>query len=231
MPVLVPNERGLDRALDKGCATSRSSRVGDRDVRAAQPQPQPRRAVRDVRAGRGAGARRRDARPRLRVHVLRRPVGGRCRCRPGGRPSVAGCSTSAATSSPSATPSASPRRATSRRCSAASSEAGLQLDQLGDALPRHLRAGAVQRADRDAARRHDLRRVRGRTRRLSRTPRAPPATSRPRTSSGSWPGSASRPASTSRRWSRPSVWMAEQIGKPPLARRHRPRLRSASAAP
>ena len=46
-------------------------------------------------------------------------------------------------------------------------EAGLQLDQLGDALPRHLRSGTVQRADLDAARRHDLRRVRGRTRRLS----------------------------------------------------------------
>ena len=50
-----------------------------RDVRAAQPQPQPRRAVRDVRAGRDAGTRRRAAGARLRVDVLRRPVGGRGR--------------------------------------------------------------------------------------------------------------------------------------------------------
>ena len=84
-PVLVPNERGLDRALELGVPAHRDLRQRHRDVRAAEPQPQPRRAVRDVRADRDAGPRRRARRPRLRLDVLRRPVGGRRAGRPGGR--------------------------------------------------------------------------------------------------------------------------------------------------
>ena len=49
-PVLVPNERGLDRALEAGRAARRDLRQRHRDLRAQEPQPQPRRAVRDVRA-------------------------------------------------------------------------------------------------------------------------------------------------------------------------------------
>ena len=107
LPVLVPNERGLDRALELGAEAHRDLRLGHRDVRAEEPQPQPRRAVRDVRADREAGPRRRARRPRLRLDVLRRPVGGRGAGRAGRRRSASGSSTSAPASSASATPSAS----------------------------------------------------------------------------------------------------------------------------
>ena len=51
-PVLVPNERGLDRALELGLRAHRDLRLRHRDLRPEEPQPQPRRAVRDVRADR-----------------------------------------------------------------------------------------------------------------------------------------------------------------------------------
>ena len=129
-PVLVPNERGLDRALELGPAAHRDLRLGHRDLRAEEPQPQPRRAVRDVRADRQARPRRRARRPRLRLDVLRRPVGGRGPGRAGGRASASGSSTSAPASSASATPSASAPPARSPRWSRRSSPPGMRLDDL-----------------------------------------------------------------------------------------------------
>ena len=82
-----------------------------------------------------------------------------------------------------------------------------------DALPRHLRPGARQQPCRAPVRHHDVRRQRGRAGRLSRTPRAPPATSPPRTSSGCCTASASRPGSTSSRSPRPAPgWPASSAG-------------------
>ena len=49
-PVLVPNERGLDRALALGRHRHRDLRQRHRDVRPAQPQPHRRRVAADVRA-------------------------------------------------------------------------------------------------------------------------------------------------------------------------------------
>ena len=55
------------------------------------------------------------------------------------------------------------------------------------------------------------------------TPRAPPATSPPRTWSGCSPASASSTASTSTRWSRPAPGWPAQLGRPsPSRRRPRP---------
>ena len=76
-PVLVPNERGLDRALDAGVEHIAIFASATETFARAQPEPQPGRPVRDVRAGRRPGAGRRAAGARLRVDVLRRPVGGR----------------------------------------------------------------------------------------------------------------------------------------------------------
>ena len=109
---------------------------------------------------------------------------------------------------------AGPRRGAARRLHGGRAPAR----PARDALPRHLRPGTVQRADRAAARRHDLRRVGGRTRRLSRTPRAPPATSRPRIWSGSSHGLGIETGVDLEALVATSVWMAEQIGKPPASR-------------
>ena len=77
-----PAGAGAQRARPRpgaraGAAPRRDLRLRHRDLRPAQPQPQPGRAVRDVRADRAPGPRRRAGRPRLRLDVLRRPVGGR----------------------------------------------------------------------------------------------------------------------------------------------------------
>ena len=70
-----------------GCGGARRGRVrlGHRDLRPAQPQPRPRRPDGDVRPGRDPGPGRGPRRPRLPVHVLRRPVGGSRPGRPGRR--------------------------------------------------------------------------------------------------------------------------------------------------
>ena len=83
-----------------------------------------------------------------------------------------------------------------------------------DALPRHLRPGARQhlrRACRPASRRTTPAPAASAA---APTPRAPPATSPPRTWCGCCTGSASRPASTSRRSRPTSVWMAGHLGRP-----------------
>ena len=130
MPVLVPNERGLDRALEKGVAAHRDLRQRHRDVRAAEPQPQPRRAVRDVRADRHAGPARQGSTsaPTCRCASATR---GRARSRSTrSSPWASGSSTSAPPSSRSATPSGSARRRTSSRCSTRFNAAGLADDVL-----------------------------------------------------------------------------------------------------
>ena len=208
-----------------GCATETFAQQ--------QPQPQPRRAVRDVRADRAPRPRRRARRPRLRLDVLRRPVGGRGADRAGRRRSASGSSTSAPASSASATRSASAPPATSRALLAAFVDAGHGRRPARDALPRHLRPGARQR----------LRRAPGRASRRSTpapaasaaapTPRAPPATSPPRTWSGCCTASASRPASTSTQVVATSVWMAGHLGRPEPVGRGRAATgvtRSATAA-
>ena len=85
-----PPGAGAQRARPRPGARARPEahrdlRLGHRDVRAEEPQPQPRRAVRDVRADRHPRPRRRPRRPRVRLDVLRRPVGGRGAGRAGGR--------------------------------------------------------------------------------------------------------------------------------------------------
>ena len=236
LPVLVPNERGLDRALELGCRHIAIFGQRHRDVRAAQPQPQPRRAVRDVRADRAPGARRRARRPRLRLDVLRRPVGGRRAGRRRWSRSASGSSTSAPASSASATPSASAPPATSQRCSTASSTPGMPVDQL--AMHFHDTYGQAL-ANAHAAlrgRRHHLRRQRRRPRRLPvrrerhRQPRhrgpgvdaaRPRHRDRRRPRAGSsppasgWPGSSAGPAR--RPWS--ARW---PVGHLRQNRRHEP---------
>ena len=212
-PVLVPNERGLDRALEAGRAARRDLRQRHRVVRPAQPQPRPGRAVRDVRAGR----RRAPGRPASTCAPT-------CRC--------ASATRGRATSRRRrwSTPA---RRLLDLGASQLSlgdtigvgtaghvtallgafGDAGVSVDRLalhlhdtyGQALANVLAA--------PAARRHHVRRVGRRAGRAAPTPRALPATSRPRTWSGCSTVSASRPASTSNRWSPPAPgWPGSWVG-------------------
>ena len=76
-PVLVPNERGLDRALAAGVRhiaifASATETFAKRNLNRTLDE-----TVRDVRPGRRAGAAAGAAGARLRVDVLRRPVGRR----------------------------------------------------------------------------------------------------------------------------------------------------------
>ena len=81
-------------------------------------------------------------------------------------------------------------------------------DTYGQAL-----ANALRRA---ARRHHDVRRAAPAASAAAPTPRAPPATSPPRTWSGCSPASASSTASTSTRWSRPAPgWPATSAGPAP----------------
>ena len=105
--MLVPNERGLDRALELGLrhiaifgsatetfAQKNLNRSLDEQFAMFEPT---------VKRARDAGL---DVRAYV-SHVLRRPVGGRGPGRAGGRRSASGSSTSAPASSASATPSGS----------------------------------------------------------------------------------------------------------------------------
>ena len=112
LPVLVPNERGLDRALEKGLRHvaifgSATETFAQRNLNRSLDEQ-----LDDVRADRTTGPRARPGRPGLRVDVLRRPLGGPGADRPGGAPSGSGCSTWAPRSCPSATRSAWGRRRT-----------------------------------------------------------------------------------------------------------------------
>ena len=145
-PVLVPNERGLDRALELGCAhiaifgsatetfaQRNLNRSLDEQFAMFEPTVDP-------------GARRRAGRPGLREHVLRRPLGGRRRRSTRWSGSASGSSTSAASQLSlgdtigvaTAGHVARPARRVQRRGSA--------RRRARRALPRHLRAGAGQRA-------------------------------------------------------------------------------------
>ena len=212
LPVLVPNARGLDRALERGVtsiavfasATESFAQANlGRSVAESMEMFAP--VVERARsAGRlGAG---------LRLDVLRRPLGGRRADRPGRR-------RRAPAGRPGRRP-AQPRRHHRRRhrraCGgAAGCVAGQGNRRRADrrALPRHLRPGARQHAGRPAVRGPHRRRRRRRPGRLPVRARAPPATWPPRTWSGPWTAWASGPASISRRWSRrASGWPSGSAG-------------------
>ena len=190
----------------------RDLRLRDRDLRAEEPQPQPGRAVRDVRADRTPRPRRRARRPGLRLDVLRRPVGGRRAGRPGRRRRQAALR-------PRRQP-AQPRRHHRRRHRR-------PRDRAGRGVPR--RPGWARTSSRCTSTTPTARpsptptqRCRPASRRTTRapaasaaapTPRAPPATSRPRTWSGCCAAWASSAGSTSSRSSTPaSGWRVTSAG-------------------
>ena len=150
LPVLVPNERGLDRALELGCRHiaifgSATETFAQRnlnrslDEQFAMFEPTVTRA--------------RDAGLDVRAYVsmcFGDPWEGEVPI-PQVVESASDSSTSARASSRSATPSASARPATSGSCSPRSTTPGCQR-RPGRALPRHLRPGAGQRVRRPPAR-------------------------------------------------------------------------------
>ena len=212
-PVLVPNERGLDRALELGCGTSRSSARATEtfaqknlnrslDEQFAMFEPTVRRA--------------RDAGLDVRAYVsmcfgdpwegavpVEQVVGvGKRLFDLGASQLSLGDTIGVGTAGHVKDLVGGVRR---RRH---------EHRPAGDALPRHLRPGARQRLLRAPGGHHDVRRQRGRPRRLPLRRRAPPATSPPRTWCGCSPGSASSTASTSTPLVATSVWMAGQLGRP-----------------
>ena len=194
--MLVPNERGLDRALELGCrhiaifgsatetfAQRNLNRSLDEQFAMFEPTVV-------------ARPRRRARRARLREHVLRRPVGGRRADRPGGRgrqaPLRPRCQPALARrhhrrrdrrSRARAADRAQRRRACPTRRSPCTSttptgrRSPTPSPRSSTASPRSTPAPAASAG--------------------ARTPRAPPATSPPRTSSGCCTAWASRPGSTS----------------------------------
>ena len=99
-----------------------------------------------------------------------------------------------------------------------STTAGLPDDVARRALPRHLRPGARQRASPRCSTASPPSTPAPAASAAARTPRAPPATSPPRTSSGCCTASASRPASTSTALVATSAWMAGVLGRPSPSR-------------
>ena len=83
--VLVPNRKGMERALAGGHARGRRLHRRLGDVRPAQHQHHHRRAASSASPGRRAGARGKAARARLHLDRLRLPLRGRGRARRGGR--------------------------------------------------------------------------------------------------------------------------------------------------
>ena len=204
---------GGSTAPSPRAARRRDLRQRHRDVRAEEPEQLARRPVRDVRAGRRPRHGRRPAGPRLRLDVLRRPVGGPGADRSRWSTSDGGCSTSA----PPALARrhdrcrhGRPRGRPARRVRSA----GIGVDRLavhfhdtyGQALSNAmaaLRQGVTTSTRRPAVWA------------AARTPRAPPATSPPRTSSGCSRASASSTASTSTPWSpRARGWPATSAARP-----------------
>ena len=166
-------------------AAHRDLRLRDRDLRAEEPQPHPRRAVRDVRADRRAapatpGS---TSAPTSRCASATR---GRARCPieqvVDGR--HAGCSTSAPASSASATPSASAPPATSRALRRGLRRGRGRRRPARDALPRHLRPGARQHVRRAGVRASPRSTPAPAASAAAPTRSGPPATSPPRTWSG-----------------------------------------------
>ncbi len=140
-----------------------------------------------------------------------------CACAPTSRPSTAAptrapsirprrvelcraLGSSAATRCRSATPSASPTRARCATCSTRVLRRDPGARGRGP-LPRHARHGAREHPGVGRDGHHHRRRRARRPRRLPLRARAPPATSRPRTSSTCSRGWACAPASTSTGWS------------------------------
>ncbi len=115
----------------------RDLRQRDRDVRPAQPEPVAEDPVRHVRPVVSARAGDGLDRPRLRLDVLRRPVGGPRPDRPGRRRREPAARPRLRRAVAWATPSASPPPGTSARCSTRSPESPLAVhfhDTYGQAL-------------------------------------------------------------------------------------------------
>ena len=214
LPVLVPNERGLDRALELGVRHiaifgSATETFAQRNLNRSLDEQFAMFEPTVPRAPRG-GARR----PRLRLHVLRRPLGGRRADRAGGRRSASGCFDLGASQLSlgdtigvgTAGHVTRPARRVQRR--------GAARRPARDALPRHLRPGARQHATPPCGTASPRSTPAPAGSAAARTPRARPATSRPRTSSGCCPASASRPASTSAPWSPPAAGWPRGSGVP-----------------
>ena len=214
LPVLVPNERGLDRALELGCrhiaifgcatetfAQRNLNRSLDEQFAMFEPT---------VRRARDAGL---DVRAYVSmcfgdpwegdVPVDQVVDGRQAALRPRRQPAQ-----------PRRHHRRRHRRPRRARCSRRSSTPAWPIDQLamhfhdtyGQALANA--HAALQRGH------HHVRRQRRRPRRLPVRRRAPPATSPPRTWSGCCTASASRPASTSSRSSRPASGWPGSSGRP-----------------
>ena len=203
----------------RACATSRSSAARPRRSRSATstgPSTSRSRCSSPVvRRAREAGPRR----PRLRLDVLRRPVGGRGPGRAGGRRRQAGCSTSAAAElslgDTIGVGHARPRRGAARR---ASPPPGSRPTGPRGALPRHLRPGPGQHPGRAARAASPPSTPAPAASAAAPTPRAPPATSPPRTWSGCSTGSASSTGVDLDELVATSTWMAGQLGRPSPSR-------------
>ena len=151
MPVLVPNERGLDRALELGLPAHRDLRVArPRRSRSATSTAASTSSSRcSSRPCAGPATPGSTSAPTSRCASATR---GRARSRSSrSSPSASGSSTSAPASSASATPSASAPPATSSALLGGFVDAGHGRRPARDALPRHLRPGARQHARRAAS--------------------------------------------------------------------------------
>ena len=214
-PVLVPNERGSRARWPRG--------AGEIAVFARPPTPSPGatsdarcRPDGDVRAGHRARASHDLPRPGYVSMCFGDPWEGAVDPRAGRRRCAASCWRRAARGSASATRSASPPRGRWARCSPARrGRRTLDLDRC--ALPRHVRPGAREHARGALA---GVTTVDASAGGLGGCPFAsrPPATSRPRTSSGCSTASGSRPAIDLEALVASSVWMGERLGRPAVSR-------------
>ena len=182
-PVLVPNVQGLDAALARRRRRDRRlrRRLGD-----LQPQEH---QLLDRREPRALPPRRRARRWRAACAsaatcrcVARLPLRGRRRAAEVAARRRAASTPSAATRSRSATRSASARPAR-RAAMLERSRPSVPLDAPRGPLPRHLRPGARQRPGLPRGGRRRSSTARSRAWAAAPTPRARPATSRPRTCS------------------------------------------------
>ena len=213
---------GAERTRAGPCAGARLSphrdlRQRHRDLRATQPQPQSRRAVRDVRAHRGAGPGSRAGRAGVRQHVSRRPVGGGRADRPGGRcgqaPLRPRCQPALARRHDRRRDGGSRARAADRtqrrrdcptthsRCTSTTPTGRLSptpSPRCSTASPRSTPVPAASAA--------------------ARTPRAPRATSPPRTSSGCCTASGIETGVDLAALVETSTWMAGVLGRPSPSR-------------
>ena len=212
-PVLVPNERGMDRAEAAGARRARRLHRRDRRLHRAEHRDDRRRVARGLRAGAPAGRRARLVAPRLRLDRLRLPVHRRRRPASGRR-------------GRDAAPRARRRRGLLRRhdrrrraepgrgAHGRGRPGGIPLERIAYHFHDTRGTALANVAGRPRRRRPLLRQLDRRHGRLSRTRPAPPATSPPRTSSTCSTPRATSTASTSRASSRRPGSSPARSGKP-----------------